>query len=121
MSVRITDKTGAFIKLNEKQVNLALGSMATDIMNLAKTKVPVDQGHLQDKILAVKKPGTQNAWIVSVNMEYARFQEFGGDAKRKVRHYTTPGTGKLYLKNSGQHIAKSAIIYFKREMKDVKL
>lgn len=38
---------------------------------------------------------------VSFWIEYARFQEFGGDSNRRVRNYTTSGTGAHYLKDAG--------------------
>jgi hypothetical protein len=40
-------------------------------------------------------------WRVSFFVVYARFQECGGDNNRRVENYTTSGTGKAFLKKSG--------------------
>ncbi|OQA03766.1 MAG: Minor capsid protein [Planctomycetes bacterium ADurb.Bin401] len=117
MSVKlvIKDKSDIFKQLTAKRIDRVLFSMANDIQNLAKIKAPHLQGHLQSSIIAMRKPG-KKAWMVEANMEYAKFQEFGGDKKRTVKNYTTPGTGKLYLTNSGKQVAKNALLYIKKEL-----
>ena len=42
-------------------------------------------------------------------LAYGRYQEFGGDGKRVVQNYTTPGTGAHYLKGAGDSVAKEGI------------
>jgi hypothetical protein len=45
-------------------------------------------------------------------LAYARYQEFGGDGRRVVRNYTTPGTHAHYLKQSGDAVSKRGIKEF---------
>lgn len=121
MSLKIIDKTPQFLRLTNQQLDRAMFSMANDIQNLAKMKAPVKQGHLYSRIIARRKPGLKNAFVVEADMEYARYQEFGGDGKRKVKRYTKPGTGAHYLGNSGKIIAGNAIMYFKKEIRNASI
>lgn len=114
--MKIIDRSDHFKKLTASRIERVLFSMANDIQNLAKMRVPLKQGSLQSKIIAKRKPGTKNAWIVEADTEYAKFQEFGGDDKRVVRRYTTPGTGKFYLRDSGRQIASKALSYIRKEL-----
>lgn len=114
--MKIIDKSDEFKRKTADRIDRILFSMANDIQNLAKMKVPQKQGHLQGSILAKRKPGVKHAWMVEAAKEYARFQEFGGDGRRVVRHYSTPGTGKFYLRDSGRQVASNAMNYIRKEL-----
>lgn len=51
---------------------------------------------------------------ISMYKEYARFQEFGGDSKRRVRNYTTAGTGPHFLRNAGNKQVKKIARTYKK-------
>lgn len=106
-----------FVQENATAVDRSLNRMAVDIERLAKTVVPVDKGQLKasGRHVAVGK----FHYRTEFNKEYAAYQEFGGDGKRTVRKYTTPGTGKHFLRNSGNTIKKNAIDYFKQEVRRI--
>ena len=82
----------------------ALNEGARDTLLKAKTKAPVEHGHLRGAS-EIKRVGRLKQRI-SFWIEYARFQEFGGDGKRRVRKYTTAGTGAHYLRNAGDEQAR---------------
>lgn len=110
--VIVKDKLPLFKKNLYFVYNDALREGSRDILVKAKERAPLKKGHLR----ADSNFGQIGVlrWRTSFWKEYARFQEFGGDGKRKVRHYTTPGTGKAYLKRSGDEIAKKLNYTFKK-------
>lgn len=111
--IKIVDKIIKFAQENGNAMDRALLRMAVDIDRMSKDQVPLDKGHLRASGHFTKK-GFMN-YIVSYNMVYARFQEFGGDATRTVKHYKYPGKKKFYLRDPGREISKRAIDYFKQE------
>lgn len=110
MSVKITDHMPSFSRSVSKVMDDALKEGATDTLVGAKLRAPFQHGQLRSSTDA-KRVGSL-LWRVSFWMEYARFQEFGGDGKRRVRHYTTAGTGKGYLKQAGDTQAKKLNLAF---------
>lgn len=119
--IKVTDNTDEFIKKVAKGADRALEHMAIDVEILAKTKnVPVKDGKLQNTIVHVKRGFLK--WVVPADTEYARFQEFGGDGQGKVvRNYSTAGTGKHYMKKSGDAIKSKATTYYKQHMRNIKV
>lgn len=105
----------AFIKENANIMDRALNRMAVDIERLSKAQVPLDKGQLRSSGHFTRTGPL--SYQVSYNSEYARFQEFGGDHKRTVKKYTTPGTKKFYLRDPGQQISAKAFEYFRNESK----
>jgi hypothetical protein len=112
MSVRVNDKLPTFKRNLYNALNDALADGSKDILIKAKTRAPYKKGALransetrQQKVLS---------WRTSFWIEYARFQEFGGDNKRRVQNYSTPGTGKEYLKKSGDEVAESLVMTLKK-------
>ena len=114
MGVRIVDKSNQFIMNNRRQMDSALERMATDIMTIAKVKVPLKSGNLQDQ-MTTRKVGVGHHQV-RVDETYAGYQERGmrKDGSRVVRRYTTPGTGKNFLKGAGQQVAPRALQYVKQ-------
>ena len=101
--VIIEDNMNSFVASAHGVMDDAVREGARDILVAAKTKAPLDKGGLRSDT-AIKRIGAI-IYRVSFFKEYARYQEFGGDANRTVRRYTTPGTGKHYLKSSGDAVA----------------
>jgi hypothetical protein len=103
MAVIIHDRLPQF----KGKLNLVLDDAfregSRDILIKAKTKAPFLKGGLRKDTDVSKVEAFK--WRVSFWSEYARYQEFGGDSKRRVRRYSTAGTGSHYLKNAGDEIA----------------
>lgn len=115
--ITIKDYIIKFVLENANAMDRALNRMAVDIERLSKAQVPLRKGQLRASG-HFTRVGLLN-YNVSYNMEYARFQEFGGDHKRTVRKYTTPGTKKFYLRDPGEEIAGHALEYFKNEAQSI--
>lgn len=119
--VKVVDRMKQFLLANADAMDRALNRMAIDIDRLSKDVVPISKsgGHLHSSG-HFRKAGYLS-YKVSYNTEYARFQEFGGDATRTVRRYTYPGKKKFYLRDSGDTIASKALTYFKQEANATRL
>lgn len=119
--VRVQDKSAQFMKVNDRQMDIALGRMAQDIQTIAKVRVPLKSGNLQDRI--EKKRISARKHQVRVDEDYAGYQERGmrKDGSRVVRRYTTPGTGKDFLKGAGKQVAPRATSYFRQAASGAKV
>lgn len=115
MGFKITDKIHQWAEKNIDAMDRALNRLSVDVERAAKNRVPVSAGGGQLKSSGSHRKAGILKYVVEFNKEYARFQEFGGDEKRVVRNYTTPGTGKFYLRDAGASVAKKAVDYFKQE------
>lgn len=128
MGLKVIDNILGFVRNNGNAMDRALNRMAVDIERQAKSRVPVSatlaMGNKRGGGGHLRASGTHRKqgflkYIVEFNKEYAAFQEWGGDGKRIVRHYTTPGTGKFYLRDAGRNIAGKAFDYFKQEARSI--
>lgn len=117
--VTIKNNLPAFAQSSFSVLNDALKEGARDILVKAKHKAPFQKGALR------AQSDTHQVGMlhqrVSFWMEYARFQEFGGDRSRRVRRYTTSGTGKGFLKSSGDEVARMISSYFRKHSQRTKL
>lgn len=105
MSVKVVNKLPVFSKLSKVALSQALSETARDILIDAKNHAPYQKGGLRrssDTHMVAPMKHRVSFWV-----EYARFQEFGGDGRRTVRNYTTSGTGKGYLKGAGERAVKA--------------
>lgn len=102
-NLTINDKMPAFNKSAKIVLADALREGARDVLIKSKSRAPFQKGGLRSETEV--KSITPLLWRVSYWKEYARYQEFGGDGKRTVRNYSTSGTGKGYLKKSGDEVA----------------
>lgn len=100
-NVQVINNLGRFGRNAIGELDNAIREGATNILIASKNKAPFDKGGLRADT-EVKKVQNMH-WRVSYWKEYARFQEFGGDAYRTVRNYTTAGTGKKYLSTAGDN------------------
>ncbi len=117
--IRINDKLPRFSAEAKAVLDDALKEGAKDGLINAKMKAPFDKGQLRAES-DIKKMGSLT-WRISFWKEYARFQEFGGDAKRRVRNYTTAGTGRAFLKKAGDDEAKKIVAKFKKHSSRVRV
>jgi hypothetical protein len=117
MTVKITDNSTRFAKNVQGSADLVLSRMAIDIERAAKLQVPKDKKRLLQSGRHERKAHLR--YEVSFNTKYARYQHEGGDGKRTVRNYTTPGTKSHYLSDPGNAVVKRSMEYIKAEMRRV--
>lgn len=104
MSLRVEDNLPTYKRRLYASYQNGLLEAARDILITAKSRAPFDDGRLRGTTqISTPRPFSKR---ISFLVEYARFQEYGGDGKRRVRQYTTPGTGAHYLKRSGDEGAQ---------------
>ena len=110
--VTVIDRMPQFKRSAYSVLNDALAEGAKEVLINAKTKAPYKKGPLRSNS-DTRQMGILwhriSFWII-----YAAFQEFGGDASRTIRNYTTPGTGKHYLKSSGDEVVIKLKTMFKK-------
>jgi hypothetical protein len=119
MSVRVNDKLPFFKSRLYAVMDDALKEAARDGLIQARNYAPFDKGELMGQSV-VRKLSVMK-WRISFWIEYARFQEFGGDSKRRVRNYTTSGTGKAYLKRAGDEQSNKITNKFRKHAMRVKV
>jgi len=90
----------------------AFREAARDTLINAKNKAPYDKGGLRGETEAKRISPLHHR--VSFWIEYARFQEFGGDSKRTVKNYKWPGVGKGFLKSAGDEQAKKLVMTIRK-------
>lgn len=114
MPVRIVDNSKRLLRVSEDVFDNALSRMAKDISLVAKSRVPFRRGNLLKEIRQDRKAPLKHR--VVVDSEYAAYQERGQrmDGSHRVRKYSTPSTGKNYLKDAGHKITADALQYFKQ-------
>lgn len=125
MSVRVDNKMAVFVRANEQAMERALERMGNDIFVLSQFKVPFRDGDLKSSGEHVRigrlhrrvRYGSKGA------QGYASYQHRGmrADGSRIVRNYTTSGTNKKFLEDSGRIIAPKSGQYFKREFESVRV
>ena len=95
------DKMPTFRTSAIARMEIALNEAASDILKKSRRKAPYQKGGLRSNsdITRSVLSRSVNYWI-----EYARYQEAGGDGNRTVRNYSTPGTGAHYLEESGKEV-----------------
>ena len=123
--VRVDNKLALFTMRNEQAMERALERMRTDIFVLSQFKVPYKEGSLKASGQHMRmgrlhhrvQYGEQGA------QAYASYQHRGmrRDGTHIVRHYTTAGTNKNYLSDSGKVISSKVSSYFKREAESVRV
>lgn len=111
MALSVDDKLPQMSRRIGGVLDDALKELGRDILVKSRTVAPFDKGHLRADSDLKKVKGV---WRITYYKEYARFQEFGGDANRTVRNYSTPGTGKHYLGKTGDEIYTRAIFTLKK-------
>jgi hypothetical protein len=117
--ITVIDKLKDFVRENSDAMDRALNAMAIDIERLSKAQVPFKKGQLKASGTHIRMG--MLSYKVIYNKIYARFQEFGGDGKRVVKHYSYPGKKAHYLRDPGNEVAKRAVDYFKREVNTIRV
>lgn len=119
MSIKIKNNLPRFQNAAVEALDLALDAMGSQIERLSKIQVPVKDGQLQDtgKHVRVKKL----KHIIRYNKVYAAYQHEGGDGKRVIRNYSSPGTKKHFLIDPGNLVAQKAKDYLKEASQRIKI
>lgn len=121
----VDNKMNRFIAANESAMERALTLMRTDVFILSQFKVPYEGGELQDsgEHMRIERLHHRVQYGEKGAQEYAGFQHRGmrKDGSHRVRNYTTAGTNKNYLSDSGAIIAPRSGQYFKREAERVRV
>lgn len=97
--VKVVDKMPIFANGLKRVYDDAIGETAREVLINARNRAPFQKGALRRESDVGQQ--TSLKWRISFWVEYARFQEFGGDKKRRVRNYSTAGTGAGFLKKAG--------------------
>lgn len=110
--VKVVDKLPSFARQLRNAYDDALSEVAKDILIASRNVAPFQKGALR------RESDTSQVrlllWRVSYWIEYARYQEFGGDEKRTVRNYSTAGTGKHFLQKTGDDRKSRMVITLKK-------
>jgi len=124
-TVTVENKLAAFTRANEAAMERALERMGNDIFVLSQFKVPYKGGELKNsgEHLRVGRLHRRIQYGESGAEAYASYQHRGmrKDGTHVVRNYTTSGTNKKFLEDSGKVIAPKSGSYFKREFESVRV
>ena len=96
--MKIVTNAAAWKRFVERAADFAAAAVSEQIMTDCADLIPDDGEHLlsdSGRIEAPKKGSRDLVW----RKVYAGYQYFGirADGTHKVRNYTTPGTGKLWV------------------------
>lgn len=110
-SVKLTDSSGKWFNHQVSRMNAALNIMGATILKDSQIKVPRKSGSLRDSARVIS--GNKQVAVIYPG-PYAGYQERGerADGTNKVHHYTTAGTGKNYLKSTGDAVVERGIRWF---------
>lgn len=124
-TVHVDNRMNRFMSANDVAMERALTLMRTDIFVLSQFKVPFEGGELKDSGEHMRMGRFHHRVQYGENgaEAYAGYQHRGMrlDGSRRVRNYTTAGTNKHFLSDSGKIIAPRSGQYFKREAEKVRV
>jgi hypothetical protein len=124
-SVHVDNKMAVFMRANEAAMERALERMGNDVFVLSQFKVPFLNGDLKSsgEHIRMGRLHRRVQYGESGAQGYASYQHRGmrKDGSRIVRNYTTSGTNKKFLEDSGKIIAPKSGQYFKREFESVRV
>jgi|SRR3990172_3665425 len=123
-AVKVINKLNKFAKENSGAMDRALNAMAMDIERASKEVVPVAMGELKASGHHIKLSHLN--WEVRYghygpSMPYARYQEFGGDGRRVVRHYSQPGKKAHYLRDAGVIVSRKVLDYIREQANGIRI
>lgn len=112
-SVRVTlnDNSGAWFNREMSMIDAALDAMGHAVVNEADMRVPYKDSALRDSHRIVRGHKAVAIIYGGGAIQYGDYQERGRriDGSHVVKNYTTPGTGKEYLQESGKNVTKRGI------------
>lgn len=124
MSVRIQDNTPRLLTNSQRVANLAVRFAADDVLKYARKKTPYSGaiksrggksltggGHLRDDTVVKVNGGKAR---IRWGKSYAAIQEEGVTWGKKIKNYTTPGTGPNYAENAIKKVDENRSYYIKK-------
>lgn len=119
MPVHFEDHTDDFLSKNTRAFDAALERMAGDITKVAKQRVPFKTGKLFKEIHKEKLDVLKHR--VVADKKYAGYQELGQrvDGTRVVKRYTTPNTGKHYMRDAVFTIMQHSLNYLRQAVRSI--
>lgn len=124
-TVKVDNRMNRFMAANEIAMEKALMAMRTDVYILSQFKVPLLDGELKNSGEHLKMGRLHHRVQYGENgaEDYAAYQHRGmrKDGSRRVKRYTTSGTNKGFLSDSGKIIAPKSGQYFKRAAERVRV
>ena len=108
MSIKITDSTAIIKSQTAQKASIFLRTMADELVTLSTPGTPRDKGNLRQDIIK-QVLGLKGKVVWGKN--YAAYQERGvrRDGSRRVRKYTTPGTGAHFAQNAAKLLPGSTV------------
>lgn len=123
---RIVNNLKKFANKSIEGANNALERMCVDIVTLTKGYAPNDgKGFLEASVRYRKEKNLDfrvEAGQEGPSKAYTRYQEFGGDGKKKVvKNYTKAGSGKGFVRRAGSEVTAKGLDYLISEQKKIQL
>lgn len=117
---KVTDRTQQFHKALQGTMQTALKRMAKDILLRAKMRVPLAGGDLMESG-HTETVGKLHERI-GFDTDYAAYQERGKrrDGSHVVKNYSTPSTGKDFLKGAGEKVSQDTLKYLQQAANNTK-
>lgn len=117
ITAKVNDRLGAYMAVRATNFQAAGRAMAESIVATSKVIAPMRTGALRSdsRVETTEAKGgviTYGAVYGDSRVPYARAQEFGTNGIVTFRNYTTPGTGKNYLKRAGDTVVERGIQIF---------
>jgi len=111
-SVMLQDSSKPWVEKQQQILRSGIKKMGLSILATARVITPKDEGG--DLMASGRLFYPENGCTVVFgggNIQYAQYQHRGmrKDGTRVVRHYTTPGTGKSYLKKAGDKVVEKGL------------
>lgn len=117
VSITIVNKLPKFVDGVTDKLEDAVREVVKDILVESHDKAPFKDGGLRRQVETSRRGNLH--YRASYNVEYARYQEAGGDGRRKVRNYSTAGTGAHFLESSGDNQTKKLANKIRKHSKRV--
>lgn len=109
MSYKITDLVPGILDDTKQKASIFLRNVCDAVIVISTPKTPKDKGNLsRDTIRQVLGLHGTIEW----RKVYAQYQERGArqDGSRRVKKYTTPGTGAHFAENAVKEVVKQTAI-----------
>lgn len=107
-AVTLRDDSKPWLNAREEELSNMLDKMATAIKSRARIKAPNDGDNRLASSGNISGKGLARTITFGSGLKYGAYQERGEryNGTHKVKRYTKVGTGKHYLKGSGDGVVK---------------
>lgn len=116
----LNDESGQWFNHQLALMSEVLQIMGKTVINEADKRVPFEDGPLKasHRLIPIRRLGSKVSSPIGIaiiygggEIKYGDYQERGKrrDGTHVVKRYTTPGTGKEYLQDSGKRVTERGI------------